>query len=170
MEKIRRYNVTMIRRSCITGKIVWVYRGMSKNAGWVAYHRVCKKELERVKHLPEMEAEYKAQILKLLNDCMANLPINAELTPDQKAAAKKLLKMADEMPPYDMEFYNHIVEERRRREEDKRIRQKMREREAAEKAAIKLGQSSSLEMPSESRLDEGVKAAREKSANRDYGK
>ena len=101
---------------------------------------------------------------------MANLPINAELTPDQKAAAKKLLKMADEMPPYDMEFYNHIVEERRRREEDKRIRQKMREREAAEKAAIKRGQSSSLEMPSESRLDEGVKAAREKSANRDYGK
>lgn len=141
MEKIRKYNVTVIRRSCITGKIIWFYRGMSKNAANVAYHRAWKHELERVKHWPEVVAERKANILRLLNNCLANLPITAELTPKQKAAVRRLRKMAEEEPECDMDFYNHIIEEQRRRAEDKRIRQQMREREALERAAANSRES-----------------------------
>ena len=135
MEKIRKYNVTMIRRSCITGKLVWVYRGMSRNAGYVCYHRACKHEIERIKHWPEYVENYKASIMRLLNECMAKFPIDYEMTPKQKAAAKRLIEMANNPPECDMEFYNHVIEERRRRAEDKKIRQQMREREAALKAA-----------------------------------
>ena len=135
MEKIRKYNVTILRHSCITGKLIWVYRGMSRHAGRDAYYRACKREIERVKHWPEYVAERKAQILKLLNDCLAKFPIDYVLTPEQKKAARTLMKIAEEEPECDMEFYNHVMEERRRREEDKRIRQQMREREALERAA-----------------------------------
>jgi len=141
MEKIRKFNVTVIRRSCITGKIIWVYRGMSKNAANVAYHRAWKHELERIKHWPEYVAERKANILKLLNDCLANLPITAELTPKQKAAARRLRKMAETEPECDLDFYNHIIEEQRRRAEDQRIRQQMRQRAVLERAAANSHES-----------------------------
>ena len=125
--------IVEIRRSCITGKVVWVYRGRTKAAAHVAYWRACKAEIERVKQWPEIMARRRAWILKILNDAMANLPIDAELTPEQKQAAKELQAMAKKEPPCDREFYNHIMEERRRRKEDKEIRRKMREREEKER-------------------------------------
>lgn len=126
MEKVRKHNVTMIRRSCITGKIVWVYRGMSRNAGYVAYHRAVKHEIERVKHWPEYVAERKAKILKFLSDRMAHFPLDAVLTPEQKAAARTIRKIAETEPELDLDFYNHVIEEQNRRNLRKQTLARMR--------------------------------------------
>jgi hypothetical protein len=128
-----KHGVTVICYSCLTGKAVWLYRGPSRGAANVAYWRACKKEIEYVRQWPRYVAERKAFYEGILNGCLASLPIDAELTPSQKAAAKVLRKLADEKLPCYMEFYNHIMEERRRREEDREIRRQMRERERLEK-------------------------------------
>lgn len=128
----RRHLVTIIKRSCLTGKVVWIYRGASHNAGRHAYWKACKKELEKVKQWAERMAERKRRLTMMLGMTESSLAGNifgGELTDEQRKAARELVKMGKQEPPPDMEFYNHIVEERRRRQHDKDIRRKMRERE-----------------------------------------
>jgi len=140
--------VTIIKRSCLTGKVVWIYRGASRNAGRHAYWKACKKELEKVKQWAERMAERKRRLTLMLGSSdsssssgngtsgnkasgkgSAGNMFGGELTDEQRKAARELVRMAKQEPPPDMEFYNHIVEERRRRQQDKDIRRKMRERE-----------------------------------------
>ena len=109
--------VTVIKRSCITGKIVWIYRGPSENAARIAYYRARNREIERVKHWDETCKKRADSIMRLLSNCMAKLPINAQLTKEQEEAAREL-KAAAEMPmPCHTEFYEHIIEEARRANE-----------------------------------------------------
>lgn len=128
----KEYPVTVIRKSCLTGKAVWIYRGPSHNAARIAYWRACKKEVERVRNWPETMARRKANILAFLSELTANLPPLAEMPPEKRAAARKMLALAEEQPDPGLAFYEHIMEERRRKEEDRRIRQAMREREKAQ--------------------------------------
>lgn len=147
----RRHLVTIIKRSCLTGKVVWIYRGASRNAGRHAYWKACKKELEKVKQWAERMADRKRRLTLMLGSSDSNTSANGssgngssgkasgkgssanmfggELTDEQRKAARELVRMSKQEPPPDMEFYNHIVEERRRRRQDKDIRRKMRERE-----------------------------------------
>lgn len=132
MSKLKPHNpkhMVVIRYSCITGKPVWVYWAPSKGAAWTAYSRACKREAEVVRRAPEVAAQRKANIKALLSRCLESLPIGAELTPRQQAAAKELLALAEMEIPFSREFYDHVVEERRRRAEDAEIRRQMRERE-----------------------------------------
>lgn len=144
----RRHLVTIIKRSCITNKVVWIYRGASREAGRHAYWKACKKELEKVKQWAERMADRKRRLTLMLGSSdsssssgngssgnkasgkgsSANM-FGGELTDEQRKAARELVRMSKQEPPPDMEFYNHIVEERRRRQQDKDIRRKMRERE-----------------------------------------
>ena len=136
MKKKKKPAVTIIKRSLLTGMAVWIYRGSgAAKTVWAAYDRARRSELERVSHWSEHVAQRKANILRMLNDCMANMPINEPLPPEVEAAARRLVSMAETPPDIDLEFYNHIMEEKRRREEDKRIRMQMREREQAERLA-----------------------------------
>lgn len=136
MKPGKEYAVTVVKYSCLVPDLaVWVYRGPSKEAARIAYWRACKKEIERVKRFGSMAAKRKAGLQRLLSDCMANLPLTGSLTPAQKAAAKVISTIAETPQTCYKAFYDHIIEERRRRERDKKIRQQMREREAAEKAA-----------------------------------
>lgn len=128
-------HITRIVRSCITGEPVWYYQGPSENAARIAYWRACKHEVERIRNFPAYAKKKVDAVRKLLSDCLSEIPITAELTPKQKAAVKYLKSVADEGPSCHMAFYEHIMEERRRRAEDREIRRQMREREAAEKAA-----------------------------------
>ena len=121
--------VTILRRSCLTGKVVWIYRGPSEAAARVAYWRACKREIEFVRSYNERAARRAANIARLLADCTASIPINAELTPQQAEAARELKTIEKKEYVCDREFYNHIMEERRRRQEDREIRRQMRERE-----------------------------------------
>lgn len=137
MDKNRKKE-TVIKYSCITGRAVWFYQGPSLAAAQKAYQRACKKEIERVRHLADEIAQRKASILGFLNKCLEHLGVDEELTPRQKAAAKMIVAMADEPKVPDTAFYDHIMELRRRREEDRRIRQRMRERDAAREAERKM--------------------------------
>ena len=131
MTKKKNKPLRVIRKSCITGKAVWVSHCTNYPAVWLAYMTACKREVERVKNLGEKVAHRKANILKFLNDCLAGLPIEAALTSVQKTAARQLLSMADSNSFAKSEFYEHIMEERRRREEDREMWRKRRESEKA---------------------------------------
>ncbi len=124
--------ITIIRKSCLTGKAVWIYRGPSKNAARIAYWRACKKEIDRVKHWGNVVAQQCSNAARFLADCMAEIPINAELTPEQAEAARKLQSIAKREKECYRDFYEHIMEERRRREEDKEYYRKLRERKLEE--------------------------------------
>ena len=130
----KKKKVTVIIRSCLTGRAVWIYRGPSREAMQKAYQRACKKEIERMRNWSERMAQRTARITRFLTDLLADKPIDAELTPEQQEAAKELQAISKKQLEDRSEFYDHIMEERRRREEDREIRRKMREREAAEKA------------------------------------
>ena len=108
-----KYPVTIIRRSCLTGVPVWVYRGASKAGARQAYWRACKAEIERVRRWSEITADRTARITRFISQCMEKLPIDAELTPVQMEAAKQLRAILKKEPQCNMEFYNHIMEERR---------------------------------------------------------
>lgn len=125
--------VTIIKRSCLTGKAVWVYQGKSLNAARKAYWVARKKEIERVKNWPKTAEAYTAYIRNFINSLLEKIPINCELTPDQREAIRELKALEKKGIECDLEFYNHIMEERRRREEDREIRRQMREREELEK-------------------------------------
>ena len=126
MVKAKSYKLLVIRRSCLTGKVVWVYRCSSKGAARVAYHRACRNEVKRMRHWGETAAQRRANIMKVLNECLADIPLDSALSNAQKAAARRLQAISKEDIACHREFYEHIIEERRRRAEDKEIRKQMR--------------------------------------------
>ena len=123
------HGVTVIIKSCLTGRAVWIYRGPSKNASQSAYWRACKYEVERFKRWSKHVARRKANIQRLLTDCTAGIDIAGTMTPEQKAAARRLASLSED-PAFNREFYDHVVEERRRMERDRKIRRKMRSRDS----------------------------------------
>lgn len=115
--------LTIVRKSCITGKIVWIYRGASKNAARVAYLRACRHELERVKRWAELLALRKSRIMQVLVDCTDSMPIAKDLPAEKRMAARQILDVSRDEEECHSDFYNHIIEERRRHNEDKKIRE-----------------------------------------------
>ena len=75
-----------------------------------------------------------SNITRLLSECMRDIPIDAELTPRQKDAARMLKNIVKKGFACHREFYEHVIEERRRRQEDKEIHMRMRGRETAKRA------------------------------------
>lgn len=106
--------VTVIRYSCLTGKAVWVYRGPSRSAARVAYFRACRAEYDRVRRFPSQVAGRKANIRRFLAAVTASHSLDRNLSPEQRDAARRLAAIADAPVKDDREFYNHVVESRRR--------------------------------------------------------
>ena len=126
------HKILVILRSCLTGQAVWIYRGPSKHAAWKAYWRACRGELEYVRSAgPAARARRKANIRRLLSDCMESLPVTGEMTPEQKTAARRLVTYSERPAVPAREFYDHIVEERRRRAADLKMIRKMRMRDSS---------------------------------------
>lgn len=113
-----------IRRSCITGKVVWIYIGPSEPSAVKAYCRARCSELKRFSKWAETVTYRMANVKRLLNDCMQHLPINAELTPQQQQAVRQLLSIAKQTLSGRSEFYEHIMEENRRKQQDVSKRKK----------------------------------------------
>ncbi|MBR5395766.1 MAG: hypothetical protein IK144_11920 [Bacteroidaceae bacterium] len=121
--------ITIIQKSCLTGQAVWIYRGPSERSARLAYWRACKRELERVRQWGETLAKRRSNIQRLLScDSSSSSVLDAGLTAEQIEAAKQLLAIGKRETDGKTEFYNHIIEERRRRSIDREIRRKMRER------------------------------------------
>ena len=121
--------ITIIQKSCLTGQAVWIYRGPYERSARLAYWRACKRELERVRQWGETLAKRRSNIQRLLScDSSSSSVLDAGLTAEQIEAAKQLLAIGKRETDGKTEFYNHIIEERRRRSIDREIRRKMRER------------------------------------------
>lgn len=117
----------VIRRSCLTGRAVWMWCGKSRCAAYKAYSRACAAEVDRVRRWGETTVRRRSAILQLLNECLADIPITQSLTPEQTAAATALRELSREDVGCDREFYNHIIEERRRRADIRQMRKAERE-------------------------------------------
>lgn len=130
MYKKRPPIVTVIRYSCITGKAVWLYRGQSHEGARKAYQRAAKKEQTRARWAwGRMVSERQKNIKHLLDECLAAMPIMGDMTKEQRDAVKQLKNAAEQVPERYSDFYRHLAGERRRREADREIRRKMKERE-----------------------------------------
>ena len=121
--------ITIIRKSCLTGNAVWVYRGPSERSARLAYWRACRNEVERMKRFGTAASRRCANIARLVSDCMEYIPINVELTERQRDAARQLQSIQKKDVACHREFYEHIMAERLRRKNDREIRRRMRERE-----------------------------------------
>lgn len=132
MLKKKLHNITVILKSCLTGKAVWIYRGPSRSAARMAYWRACRSEVERVRQRAEAAARRRANIQRMLSELTAAMPATGDLPPEKKALARQLLSLSEKKIPAGGAFYDHIMEERRRREADREIRRQMREREISE--------------------------------------
>lgn len=114
----REKNIIVVKRSCLTGKIVWIYRGSSYEGARLAYWRACKHEVRRVRSWASRMAERRRQLMRLLtgSDSSSSSSILArKMTPEQRKAAREIIQMGKQPPPRDSAFYDHIVEEARRR-------------------------------------------------------
>lgn len=114
MQKINVHRLTVIRNSCITGKAVWIYQGPSRHAAWKAYRRACIREVERMRNWSQTAAKRRENIRRMLNDCMTDKPFTDTLPDEQKTAARQLIAISKESSSCQSDFYNHIIEERRR--------------------------------------------------------
>ena len=112
-----------VRRSCINGKVVWMARCKSRKAADVSYCRAVKAELQRKSHLPRLDKQRRHNILAMLNEYLDYIPITQALTPEQVAASKYIRALSAEEIATHSEFYDHIIEEKRRRQEAQVIRQ-----------------------------------------------
>ncbi len=115
MTKRKERVIRIIRRSCLTGKVVWIRHHMSYKAEWAAYRRACQREIERVQGWCAISARRKANIQKLLDELTASMPIDSELSPEKKDAARRIAAIANTPLRCHRDFYDHIMEERRRK-------------------------------------------------------
>lgn len=106
-----------IVRSYITGKVVWIYSGVSGSAWRKAYRRSCKREVRRVRMWMQEVNDRRRNIGRFTAKCMESLPLTAEMTPEQREAAQELQRIRQQEYPCHRDFYEHIMEETRRRNE-----------------------------------------------------
>ena len=115
MNKCKKH-ITIIKRSCLTGKAVWIYQGASHQTARIAYWKACKREIHRVRYLwGLMEARRGKNIARLLTACTEQMPLTSQLKPEQKKAAQQLQQSAKRGTSCDRDFYEHIVAEGKHR-------------------------------------------------------
>lgn len=105
----------VIRKSLLTGQAVWVSHKRTYIDEWKAYKLACNKEINRMCGWDYVMARRKKNILGLLNELTANMPILGDIKKEQREAAKTLTQMADNEPSKQSDFYDHIKEEERLR-------------------------------------------------------
>lgn len=111
----RNYNILKILKSCVTDVAVWIYAGPSKESARQAYHRACRREAGRMRRISKAVSRRKSNIRRLLDDCLSSVPITGELDQRRKQAARLLVSISEDGGPVaNRDFYNHVLEERRR--------------------------------------------------------
>lgn len=131
----RKHKSVRIRRSCITDEAVWIFQG-APGGERMAYSRAARMEIRRMARFGEVLARRRENISGLLEDCLSAIPEGAVLTPVQQDAVRQLQALIRKEPECHSGFYDHIMEERRRRAEDREIRRRMRERDELSRTAI----------------------------------
>ena len=120
--------LTVIRKSVLTGKAVWVSHSRSYQAEWKAYRIACNKEVNRMRQWGNIVNRRRRNIMRLLSDLTEGLPILGDMPPEQRAAAMVLRQMADMEPEKQSDFYDHLHEEKRQKRNAKRRLQRWQEK------------------------------------------
>ena len=111
----KRKILRIIRYSALTGTAVWVSPERSYHAEYYAYKRACRTEAMRINHWACTVARRRKNITRLFAKLTESLPILGDIPREQREAAKAIMQMADNEPPKQSDFYDHICEERRLR-------------------------------------------------------
>lgn len=132
-----------IRYSCVTGEAVWIYCGASNEACRRAYYRTVLLERRRRQQWPGIIRRRTSGITRLLQECLATLPILGTLTAGQREAIKTIRQMIDHLPAFCSPFLEHDRErrhqihlEKRRRIYWKDAEYRMREKERKRKSRL----------------------------------
>lgn len=115
MAKRKKRILRVIRKSTLTGKAVWVGHIRTYKTEWKAYRTACIKEINRMRQWAHTVNRRKRNVVRLLGELTACLPIIGDIPDEQRAAAKALTLIADNEPPKQSDFYEHIREEKRQR-------------------------------------------------------
>ena len=108
----------ILKHSCLTGRVVWAYRCDTEEAARRAYYRACKKEVRRIRQWSAKMAERKrkrAMIFNGSNSSSSGINVNKYKDPAVRRLARQMCKLIKDQPPKDTTFYDHIVEEAKRR-------------------------------------------------------
>ena len=119
--KRKKRPLKVILKSAITGKAVWVSHDRTYKTEWEAYKKACRKEITRMRSWGYMVARRKNNILHFL----AKL---GDIPKEKRDAAKALTQLADTEPLKQSDFYDHIREERRQRENAKKREKRWQEK------------------------------------------
>ena len=133
MIKPKPHKKLYMRRSCLTGKVVWLHWAASLGAKRVCYHKAWKNEEKLARKWKKREERRKKVILHILEECLADIPITQPLTREQRDGGKRLQALAAESIPFYRGFLDHEREERRRRNKHLKMMRERRAREAADK-------------------------------------
>lgn len=111
-------NVLIVKRSCLTGRMVWMYRGTSEEAARKAYWRACKKEVWRIRNWMKRMSRRRKRLLSVIthgDSGSASSSAFKQIPPEKRKLARAIMQLAKDEPRIDREFYDHIVEEAKRR-------------------------------------------------------
>lgn len=111
-------NVLIVKRSCLTGRIVWVYRGTSEDAARKAYWRACKKEIRHIRDWAKKMSRRRKILLSIVThgDCNSvSSSVFNQMSSEKRRLARRIMQLAKDVPQPDREFYDHVVEEAKRR-------------------------------------------------------
>lgn len=106
--------VTVLRRSCLTGNVVWMFHGL-KHRVYDAYRYACIREANYQRMWPERWSQRRTNILRFLSACLANFQMTEALPIQLEDAARTLRNISDEHIAVDRSFYDHILADRERR-------------------------------------------------------
>lgn len=110
--------VLVVKRSCLTGRIVWMYRGASEEAARKAYWRACKKEIRRVRDWAKKMSRRRRLLLSIVmhndNSSVSSSAFN-QMSCEKRKLARRVMQIAKDVPQPDREFYDHVIEEAKRR-------------------------------------------------------
>ena len=128
MTKRKKRMLKVIRKSALTGKAVWVGHKRSYQTEWRAYKRACCKEVNRMRQWAHTVNRRRKNILRFLGKLTDSLPIPSDIPEEQRSAAKSITQIADADPAKQSDFYDHICEERRQRENAKKREKRWQEK------------------------------------------
>ena len=107
--------INIIKRLKTTRQAVWLYMGPTKKAARKAYLRASEKESSRVRCWANHIQQRTDHIRNYLDRLMENLSILGDIPENKQQAIRTIQHHADNPPPCDMAFYNHMQQERNER-------------------------------------------------------
>lgn len=130
MEKVRgkKRMMMVLHRSALTGKVVWMHHDMTYDARYKAYKRACMREINRMRQWTALVNRRRRNVTRLLSELTSHLPILGDIPKEQREAAKVITQLADKGLEKQSDFYEHIREEKRQRENARKREKRWQEK------------------------------------------